>query len=87
MMTRKKIDTLTPKEEAILHRLEKFAQRNGLELFNVKGSLFDRLHTLAGNGGACPCLPKKRPFCPCKECIQECRDNEECFCRVFIAKR
>ena len=85
-MSRKKTNTITQKEQATLRHLEKFAQRNNLELFNVKGSLYDRVRTIANNGGACPCF-SDRPHCPCKECIQECRDNGECGCRVFVAKR
>jgi len=85
-MTRKKINPLTIKEQAILHRLEKFAQRNNLELFNVKGSLFDRVRTIANNGGVCPCF-SDRPHCPCPQCIQECKKNGECGCRVFITPK
>ncbi len=70
----------------MLHRLEKFTQRNGLELFNVKGSLYGRVKTITMNGGVCPRLPKERPHCPCKECIHECRDKGWCFCRVFLSK-
>lgn len=84
-MSRKKIDTLNAKEEATLCRLERFARVNRLNLFNVKGSLFDRVRTIANNSNACPCAPKERPFCPCSQAIQECKDKGECFCRVFVA--
>ena len=86
-MTRKKIDTLTQKEQATFRRLEKFARLHDLELFNVRGSLYDRVKTITNDGGRCPCFPNTRPHCPCKECIQECRENGECGCRVFVAKR
>lgn len=86
-MNRRKTNTLTPKQQAILNRLEKFALRNNLDLFNVRGSLYQRLETLARNGGKCPCFPDTRPHCPCKECIQECRERGECGCRVFIARK
>jgi len=85
-MTRKKTDTLTQKEQTILHRLEKFARLHDLELFNVKGSLYDRIRTIANNGGVCPCF-SDRPHCPCSQCILECREKGECGCRVFVAKR
>jgi len=85
-MTRKKTNPLTIKEQAILQRLERFAKRNNLELFNVKGSLFDRVRTIANNGGVCPCFPDTRPHCPCKECIGEVRDGWCCGCRVFVSK-
>ncbi|MBA7499325.1 hypothetical protein ES704_02065 [subsurface metagenome] len=86
-MTRKKINYLTQQKElVVLQRLENFAKRNNLELFNVKGSLFDRVRTIANNGGRCPCF-FDRPHCPCKQCIQEVKDKGECGCRVFITKR
>lgn len=85
-MNQRKIEGLTTKEHAILRRLEEFARLHNLELFNVKGSLYDRVKTIANNGGACPCKPGKRPFCPCKECIQECKDKGWCFCMVFLSK-
>jgi len=84
-MTQKKINPLATKEQLVLHRLEKFAQRNNLELFNIKGSLFDRVRTIANNGGVCPCF-SDRPHCPCPQCIQECRDGWCCGCRVFVSK-
>ncbi|MBA7537516.1 hypothetical protein ES705_29785 [subsurface metagenome] len=86
-MTRKKINYLTQQKElVVLQRLEKFAKRNNIELFNVKGSLFDRVRTIANNNGRCPCF-SDRPHCPCKQCIQEVKDKGECGCRVFITKR
>lgn len=87
-MTRKKTNTLTAKEQLILDRLVTFARRSnlGLLLFNVKGSLCDRVRTISNGNNACPCFPSTRPYCPCKECIQEVRDKGECGCRLFIAK-
>jgi len=70
----------------IRKRLEKFAKDNNLELFDQRGSLSQRIDTLSRNGSACPCLPEKRPKCPCPQAIQECKDNGECFCRVLMAK-
>lgn len=86
-MSRRKTNILTSKQQVILRRLERFAKLHNLELFNVKGSLYQRLETLAENGGKCPCFPDTRPHCPCKECIQECKDNEECGCRLYMAKK
>ena len=85
-VSRINIDALTSEGKETLHRLERFAQRNGLELFNVKGSLYDRVRTITRNKGECPCLPMERPHCPCKECIRECKESGECFCRVFIKR-
>jgi len=85
-MTRRKIDNLTTKEQFTLHRLEEIAERNNLRLFNVKGSLYDRVRTITDSGGRCPCN-KQRPHCPCPESILECRTKGECFCRVFMAKK
>ena len=82
MSQRRKIDTLNQKEEATLCRLEQFARNNRLGLFNVKGSLFDRVKIIAQYDG-CPCIPSRK--CPCPEAIQECKDKGECFCRVFVA--
>lgn len=84
-MTRKKIDTLTQKEQITLHRLERFAKKNNLDLFNVKGSLQDRVKTITDNGGRCPCY-SDRLYCPCEECIQEIKDGWCCGCRVFVSK-
>jgi len=85
-MTRRKIDTLTVKEQFTLYRLVTFAKRNNLKLFNVKGSLYDRIRTITNDGGKCTCFPG-RPHCPCAEVIQECKENGECFCRVFVTPR
>lgn len=86
-MSQKNINSLnTIEEHQILHQLIYFANRNNLELFNVRGSLYDRVKTIANNGGACPCY-KERPHCPCKEVIQECRTNGECGCRLFVSKK
>lgn len=85
-MTRKRIDILTIKEQFTLYRLESFAKRNNLKLFNVKGSLYDRVRTIANNGGACPCF-SDRPRCPCSQVIKECKEKGECFCRVFVAPK
>lgn len=84
-MSRKKIDTLTQQEEVTLHRLERFAKRNRLDLFNVKGSLHDRVRTITKGFGACPCKPKEWSWCPCPQAIQECKEKGECFCRIFVA--
>lgn len=84
-MTPKKTDTLTPEEQKTLHRLENFARINGLGLFDVRGSLYDRVQTITRNNGRCPCFPDTRPHCPCKECLREVRENGECGCRVFMA--
>lgn len=81
-MTRKKFSPLTQREEATLHRLEQFAQNNKLDLFNVRGSLFDRVRIITSSGGMCPC--KSDRTCPCSQCIQECKEKGECFCRVFV---
>lgn len=85
-MTIKKIDTLTQQEEITLYRLERFASRNRLDLFNVKGSLFDRVRTITRNYGRCPCK-HERKWCPCAECLGECERDGECFCRVFLTPR
>lgn len=85
-MSKKKIDTLTQQEEVTLHRLEKFAQLHNLELFNVRGSLYQRVETITRNNGRCPCY-RERPHCPCKECLQEVKENGECGCRVFLTPR
>ena len=82
----RRADVLTGKEQETLKRLEEFAKTNNLSLFNVRGSLFDRVRTITKNGGACPCLPKDRPFCPCPQAVDECARNGECFCRLFLAK-
>ena len=84
-MTQKKIDALTTTQNTTLHRLVEFAQRNKLELFNVKGSLYDRVRTIVELKGACPCF-KERTHCPCKECIQEVKEKGECACREFVTK-
>ena len=73
-------------KDKVLRRLDVFAKRNNLELFNGKGSLHVRVGTIARNNGACPCLPKERPHCPCPQAIQECKENGECFCRVFLTQ-
>ena len=86
-MAQKKFDALTTKEQTTLRRLEKFAQRNNLTLFNVKGSLYDRIRTIIDSNGACPCFPDTRKWCPCKEVIQECKEKGECECRVFIRQK
>jgi len=86
-VTRKKINYLTQQKELVtLQRLERFAKRNNLKLFNIKGSLFDRVRTIANNGGSCPCFPD-RPHCPCPQAVQECNEKGECFCRVFVAPK
>ena len=82
-MTRKKIDTLTPKEQVTLHRLERFAERYNLRLFNVRGSLYQRVQTITRNNGRCPCK-HERVWCPCGECLSEVKEKGECFCRVFM---
>lgn len=84
-MSQRKIDTLTNKEQATLHRLEKFAGKNNLELADFRGSLYERVIIITDEGGRCPCL-SSRPHCPCPQAIQECKENGECFCRVFLAK-
>lgn len=86
-MSRRKIDTLTTNQErATLKRLANFASKNNLELFNVKGSLYDRVKTITASGGRCPCN-KERLYCPCPEAITECDNNGECFCRVLVVKK
>ncbi len=86
-MTRRRIDILiTTEEHATLRRLGEFARKNNLELFNVRGSIYQRVQTITRNNGRCPCK-QERKWCPCKECIQECKTKGECFCRVFIAKK
>lgn len=76
---------LTEDESKVIKRLELFAKRNNLVLFNVKGSLYDRARTVVQLNGACPCLPTQRPHCPCSQAIKECKEKGECFCRVFVA--
>ena len=86
-MNRRKIDALnTTKEHQTFYMLVEFAHKNNLELFDVKGSLYDRVRTITSKDGACPCY-KERTRCPCKECIQEVKDKGECGCRVFVSKR
>jgi len=86
-MIRRRVQAgLSDEEKRVIKRLELFAERNNLLLFNVKGSLYDRVKTITDSGGKCPCHPDTRTHCPCKECLQECRDNGECSCRVFMAK-
>lgn len=79
---------LTPKQLAIKKRLEKFAQKHNFDLFDVRGSLHQRIMALADiTKGACPCHPDTRPHCPCKQCLTEVRTNGECSCRLFITKK
>jgi len=42
-----------------------------------------RAEQLAKNGGKCPCKPKSRPVCPCRECADEVKRDGVCFCQVF----
>ena len=34
--------------------------------------------------GRCPCLPAKRPICPCEEMEEDIRKSGHCFCKVFF---
>lgn len=77
---------LSDEERRVLNRLRLFAVKNNLKLFNVKGSLYDRVRTITRINGACPCKTQERPHCPCPQAIQECKEKGECFCRVFLAQ-
>lgn len=81
----KDTEMLTEEEQKTLHRLETFAKRHNFELFNVRGSLYDRVRTIVSLNAACPCKTQERPHCPCPQSIQECKEKGECFCRVFLA--
>jgi hypothetical protein len=71
--------------DKILGKWELFAKRNGLELAWFC-DLISRADTVIKNKGACPCLPRERPHCPCPEAIEECQHKGECNCRVFLVK-
>lgn len=83
-MSNRKIDTLTPKEQVVLHRLEDFAKKHNLELADFSGSLYVRVKEIV-ELGRCPCF-SDRPHCPCPQVISECARDGECGCRVFLAK-
>lgn len=34
--------------------------------------------------GRCPCLPAKRPRCPCDELEEDIKKSGHCFCKVFF---
>jgi len=77
-MPKKAKPELTDAETDTLNRLTRFAANSHLKLFNVKGSLYDRVKIITNlTNGKCPCLPDTRPHCPCKEVLKECRDNGE----------
>lgn len=63
-MEEKEIDILTSEEKATLHRLQMFAKKNNLVLFNVQGSLFDRVRTITRLNGACDLPPVVVLTCP-----------------------
>jgi len=33
--------------------------------------------------GACPCAPKLRPVCPCKQMEAEVAEMGQCHCHIF----
>lgn len=39
---------------------------------------------LLETGEACPCQPKKRPFCPCDQAVKEIEENGHCLCHEFL---
>jgi len=75
---------LTDAETDTLNRLTRFAANSHLKLFNVKGSLYDRVRTITRLDGACPCKPLERPHCPCREGLKEARTDGQCFCRLLV---
>lgn len=85
-MAKRVPELLNAKEKETIDRLQKFAKANNLDLFNVKGSLYQRVQTITRNNGMCPCYRERRPLCPCPESIQECKENGECGCRLLMAK-
>lgn len=73
---------LTTESKAVLEGWRKFAKDNNIELAEWN-PLHLRAEQLAKNGGKCPCLPDKRPKCPCMECLEEVKKDGVCFCCVF----
>lgn len=70
-------------KKEIKNRLIAFASRNNFKPNPIRG--FDWLaEVLDKNGGACPCKPKHRPVCPCKEASLEIESQGYCMCMNFL---
>ena len=75
---------ITLREAAIIKRWKEFAAKNGLVLNSKPGYITAVAKICAKKGGACPCLPKKRPHCPCKEVFEDIKKMGCCHCMVFF---
>ena len=75
---------MTFKEAVIIKKWEEFARKNGLVLNSKPGYIKSVARICAKKGGACPCLPKERPRCPCQYVFSDIKKMGCCHCMVFF---
>ena len=70
--------------DKVLRMWKTFAEQNNLKLAWFT-DLILRAGCVVQQEGACPCLPEERSACPCEEVINECHEDGQCHCRVFLS--
>jgi hypothetical protein len=70
--------------DKVLRARKTFARENNLELAWFT-DLVLRAGCVVQQDGGCPCLPEERSACPCEEVLNECHEQGQCHCRVFLS--
>lgn len=63
--------------------LEKYANKKGYVISNIKSWSKGKIQWMALNGRMCACDPDNRK-CPCGECADEVEKTGSCLCSIFM---
>jgi hypothetical protein len=84
MKNRKERILMILERDKVLRMWKTFAGQNNLELAWFT-DLVLRAGCVVQQDGGCPCLPEERSACPCEEVLNECHEQGQCHCRVFLS--